>query len=148
MKGTFLLAAGLLLLFGSACASGPKYKDVHTGIPAIGADSGRIFFYRSKSMVGSAVQPKIYLDGEAVGKSKPGGFFFADRPAGDHAVACTTEVERALTFTLEPGETKYVKTVIQMGAFVGHVKPELEDQATAMKTLEGSAYTGDTPLTP
>ena len=142
MRKPFAVLVGTLALSMLACATGPKYRDVESDFPDLTAESGRIFFYRSSSPVGGAVQPKIYLNDEVVGKSQPGGFFFVDRPPGDYRVRCTTEVKRELTFSLTPGEQKYVKTVVQMGAFVGHVLPQLESREQAMKTLEGSSYIG------
>src|ERR1700686_5101650 len=86
-----ILAAGMLL---AACASGPKYSDVKSSIPPLSSDQGRVYFYRSNSMMGSAIQPSIMLNGEKVGDSKPGGFFYVDRPPGNYEVVCGTEVER------------------------------------------------------
>jgi hypothetical protein len=100
-----------LLILGAAisltgCASGIKHKDMVASIPTMQSDVGRIYFYRSASIVGAALQPSIKLDGAPVGDSKPGGFFYVDRAAGDHEVMCTTEVDKKLTFTLEKGEVR------------------------------------------
>ena len=127
----------------SACASGPKMSDV--SLPAAKAGEGRIYFYRENSMMGAAIQPSVYLDGKVVGTSKPGGFFFVDAAPGSKEVATSTEVEKKLTFTLERGQTRYVKTVISMGLLAGRVQPELVDDATGAKELRDMSYIG-TPL--
>jgi Protein of unknown function (DUF2846) len=93
----------IVSLLLSACAtSGPKFTEMGASMPAAATDRGRIYFYRTKAL-GAAVQPDVRLNGEVVGKAVPNGFFYADRPAGNYQVATETEVERKLTFTLEPG---------------------------------------------
>lgn len=146
MKISRILAALAIALGVAACASGPKHTEVASSIPPLKADEGRIYFYRSNSMLGAAVQPSINLNGTVVGDSKPGGFFFVDQKAGSMAVATSTEVEKKLTFTLERGQTRYVRTVIGMGLFVGRVYPELVDDATGASEVKESSYIGK-PLT-
>jgi hypothetical protein len=75
---SILVAATLL----AACASGPKYSDVKSSIPPLSSDKGRIYFYRSNSMGGAAIQPNITLNGEKVGDSQPGGFFYVRSAIG------------------------------------------------------------------
>lgn len=129
----------------TGCASGIKHKDMATSIPAIQSDAGRIYFYRSSSMFGAAIQPSVKLDGTQVGDSKPGGFFFVDSKAGNHEVMCSTEVDKKLTFTLDKGEVKYVKTSIGLGLLVGRVIPELVSQEEAQKELPDLSFTGTLP---
>jgi hypothetical protein len=86
-----------------------------------------------------------WLDGKVVGSSKPGGFFYVDAKPGPHEVACSTEVEQKLTFTLDRGQTRYVRTVISMGILAGRVQPELVDDAAGANELKSMSYIG-TPL--
>jgi hypothetical protein len=64
------------------------------------------------------------------------------RPWGSQEVSTSTEVEKKLTFTLDAGQTRYVRTVIGIGFFVGRVYPELVDDATGQKELEDASYIG------
>ncbi len=89
-KCRYILVACMLALLG-ACASGPKYNEVQSAIPTIPADQGRIYVYRSASMLGGAIQPSVMLNGEKVGDSKPGGFFFVDRAPGNFEVLTSSE---------------------------------------------------------
>jgi hypothetical protein len=132
----------LLALFVSACATGPKFTETQSVMPTIKADQGRIYFYRVSSMLGAAIQPTIQLNGAAVGDSKPGGFFFVDQEAGAKDVSTTTEVEKRLTFTLDAGQTRYVRTSIGLGLVAGRVYPELVDDATAQKEIADTSYIG------
>ena len=131
-----------VVVLAGCAASGPKISEMRASMPQLRPDQGRIFFYRNSSMLGAAMQPNIMLNGRVVGESKPGGFFYVDEAAGPKEVATSTEVERKLTFTLDRGQTRYVRTAIGMGLAVGRVYPELVDHATAEKELQETSYTG------
>lgn len=133
------LAVALLALTG--CATGPGYAQMANTIPPVPADKGRIYFYRP-SMLGAAVQPAVRLDGKEVGTAKSQGFFYVDAEPGSHFVETTTEVSRRLSFTLEKGQTRYVKLSISMGFAVGHVYPQLVDDAVGQKEVADCKYIG------
>jgi Protein of unknown function (DUF2846) len=125
----------------SGCASGPKFAAVAPTLTRVNPDSGRIYFYRT-AVLGAAIQPNVTVNGEVVGTSKPEGFFFVDRPAGNYEVITATEVTRKLSLTLDKGQTRYVRLNISMGFLVGHVYPELVDTATGEKEIQECSYTG------
>lgn len=141
-----LLASVLMATVLVGCASGPKYAEVASAIPTIKADQGRVYFLRSASGFGAAIQPEIRLNDDVVGKSQPGGFFFVDRAAGQYTAAASTETEKTLSFTLDPGEVKYVRSSPAFGLLVGRINLRLEDKDAAQKELQELSYTG-TPLT-
>jgi hypothetical protein len=142
----FLVLFAVILL--SACgASGPKHTEVASAIPNLKATDGRIYFYRSNNYVGGGVRPSIYLNEEIVGDSKPGGFFFVDKAAGSVSVSTSTEVEKKLTFSLEAGQTRYVKTSAGFGLFIARIYPELVDDATGAKEIAETSYTGRSAAT-
>ena len=136
------LTAAIIALLLAACATGPKYAEVKSAIPALAADHGRIYFYRSGNMFGSGIQPVVMLNGEKVGDSVPGGFFFVDRKPGNYEVLLSTEVERKLTFTLVSGQEQYVRMSVTLGVIVYRVFPELVDAATGMSEIKDLSYTG------
>ena len=133
---------GVIVVISGCAATGPKYVDIATAFPAIGEGQGRIYFFRSDSMVGAAVQPAIKLNSLVIGKSEPGGFFFVDRPSGNYTVSTTTEVENSIAFNLEPKETKYIRTSVSMGVLVGHVKPTVEAPNVASAEISLLHYVG------
>ena len=134
-----LFTAVLLVLLLSGCASGPKYAEVVLTIPSLTPSQGRIYFYRP-SAFGAAVQPDINLNGQKVGTAKPHGFYFVDRAPGNYEVTAATETEKKLTFTLEPGQARFVRLKIQMGVFVGRIVPELVDKAEAEGELKELSF--------
>ncbi|ALS63338.1 MULTISPECIES: DUF2846 domain-containing protein [Pandoraea] len=138
-----LLLAGMAASFFLAgCASGPKRAEMASAIPTIKTGEGRVYFYRSSSPFGAAVQPEIRLNDEIVGSSKPGGFFFVDRPAGQYKASASTETEKTLSFSLDSGETKYVRSSVSMGLLIGHVVLELEQPEVGEAALDSMSYTG------
>ena len=138
-----LLALGAFAVLAGCATGGVKHADMKPSIAALKPGEGRIYFYRSRSMVGAAVQPDIKLNGAVVGTSQPGGFFFVDRPAGNYEASSSTEVERTVTFALATGETKYVRTSPSFGVIVGRINFQLVDRAQAEAELSGLSYTGE-----
>lgn len=136
------LTCTVALLAG--CATGPKYAEMAKTIAPLEPGKGRIYFFRSNSMGGAAVQPDIRLNNAVVGTSKPGGFFYVDRPAGNYVGAASTETEKTLSFTLAAGETKYVRTSPSFGLLVGRINLELEDPQKAHTEIETLSFTGGT----
>jgi hypothetical protein len=131
--------ATMLLLLLSGCATGAKYTEVVSTIPALAPSEGRIYFYRP-SALGAALQPDINLNGQKVGTAKPHGFYFVDRVPGNYEVTAATETEKKLTFTLEPGQERFVRLKIQVGIFVGRIVPELVDRAEAQEELKDLSF--------
>lgn len=128
---------------GGCASSGPKFAEIKETLPALDTDKGRIYFYRDASIVGSAVQPEIRLNGEAVGVSQPGGFFFVDRLPGNFEVSTTTEVENKIQFSLTAGQTRYVRTHVSMGILIGRAYPVLIDADQAIGDMANLHYIGD-----
>lgn len=135
------VGAALALLVGCA-ATGPRYTEVAASIPSVPASKGRIYFFRPDTMFGAVVTSDINLNGKVVGKSERGGFFFVDQNPGKCTVATSTEVEKQLTFVLEPGQTKYVRTSVSLGLMAGRINAELVAPDAAKAEIEGLAYTG------
>ncbi|CAG9187663.1 DUF2846 domain-containing protein [Cupriavidus pinatubonensis] len=127
----------------AGCASGVKHSEMASSIPSLKSGEGRVYFMRSASMFGAAIQPDLRLNGQVVGTSKPGGFFFVDRPAGKYVAAASTETEKTLSFVLDAGETKYVRSSPSLGLMVGRVVLELETPDKAKEELGSLSYTGD-----
>ncbi len=134
---TFVLAAVAL----AGCASGPAYEEYESQIQAVGDGDGRIYMYRTSSL-GAAVQPAITVNGDAVGKAVPKGFFYVDLAPGDYTIAASTEAKRSLAVTLDAGEEMYVRLEIKMGAFVGHIKPVLVEAAVGKEEIKKTNFAG------
>jgi hypothetical protein len=132
------LALGFLLM--GCAATGPKLSEAD--LPQLKPDHGRIFFYRSNTVFGAVVQADIVMNGRVVGRSERGGFFYIDDVPGNKEVSVTSEVERRLTFTLEPGQRRYVRTQVVMGTVAARIHPELVDDAIGQREMYGTSYIG------
>jgi hypothetical protein len=132
-----LMAAGSLI----GCASGQKFTEVQPKMVAENPEAGRIFFYRT-SILGAALQPAVLLNDQTVGAAVAQGFFFVDRPPGNYVVTTSTEVERKLSFTLDKGQTRYIRFSVSPGFFVGHVYGELVESSVASEEIKDCKYTG------
>lgn len=62
--------------------------------------------------------------------------------AGSHEAATSTEVSNKLSFVIDQGEVKYVRTKVSMGVMVGHVVPELVGADEAQKEIASLSYNG------
>ncbi len=137
----FAVIGAVIALTGCA-ASGPKFSAMQASTPAVNADQGRVYFYRKDSMFGAALQPAVVMDGAEVGKSQPGGYFYVDAASGSHEASTSTEATNKVSFVLEKGEVKYVRTAPSIGLLVGRVVPELVNADEANKELNDLSYTG------
>ena len=135
-------AISLLLVLVAGCATGPDMKTMANSIPSMPAEQGRIWFFRSASPFGSAIQPSIMLNGKKVGDSVPGGFFFVDTAPGNYVVTTATETDYSVKFALDAAQERFIKTVVSMGVMVGRVAPELVDPEAARAAIQTKSYTG------
>lgn len=141
-----LAALAFAVALAGCAASGPKYSETAASMPSVKREEGRIFFYRSSSFVGAAVQPDIRLNGQVVGTSKPGGFFYVDRPAGNYVASASTETEKTASFNLETGETKYLKMTPSIGILVGRIVISIEPAGKARTELASLSDTGSASM--
>jgi hypothetical protein len=111
--------AAALMLLGllTACAGqagppGPRYADVAAGLPPPAADRARVFFYRDWEPYESLSRPGLYLNGQRVGLSIPGGVFYRDTAPGQYLVSVDTVGtywNQFKTITLSAGDIRYIK---------------------------------------
>ena len=127
------------VLFAIGCASGPKYVEMAQTIPELSSNQGRIYIYRN-SALGAAITPDVKLNGEVIGSSTAKGFYFVDKAPGAYKMMTSTEVDRSLSFILEAAQTRFVRLNVSMGFFVGHVYPELVEDAIGQKEIQNCSY--------
>ena len=136
MKAISTIFAIVLLLFVLAgCATGPAYSKYSATIQPPAPTDCRIWFYRPSKMMGSALQPHVYLNGVIVGKSQPGCYFYVDRPAGDYEVKCSTEWASKAVLHVKAGDEKFVRLTLGPGVVVGHIIPSEVDKARGLKEI-------------
>jgi HSP20 family molecular chaperone IbpA len=134
----FLALAGLALLFAS-CTTGPSYKAVIDSFPPLAADAGRIFIYRD-AIYGPRQTPAVLLNGSQIGLSTAQGFFYVDRPAGDYKVELAGEGGPPASFTLNSGQTLYVRISLHANLTESHQYPEVVDDTVAQREIVHCKY--------
>jgi hypothetical protein len=97
------VAAIVLCLLQGCAATGLKGFEMATALNTVPPGYGRIVFYRSSSVVGAAVKPNIRVDGQVVGESRPGGFFFVDASPDKHMASVSTEATTDLEINVVSG---------------------------------------------
>ncbi len=98
-----------MIVMVAGCA-GVRYEDASAKIPPIPPGQGRIYFYQLHPTHLSTRQQKLRVNDVVVGRNKPGGFFFVDRPAGQYVVTNLYWTGDGVTFQLEAGQTRYVRS--------------------------------------
>jgi len=93
-----------------------------------------LYFYRESRFVGGGLRPSIFVDDIEVAYISSGSYLKVAVNPGDHTIYAD-EKNDALTFPTEAGKTYYFRVAIRMGAFKGHGKVELVDEATGVKEV-------------
>jgi Protein of unknown function (DUF2846) len=132
-KAKFPLFVLCSLMIG--CVSMPNFAENAKRFPPPEQGKERIWFYRQSRFVGSGIQPSVLLNGEKIGKARPGGYFYVDRPAGNYVVTCETEQINECRLFLAPGSTKYVRLTMGVGVWLAAIVPQEVSRTTALKEL-------------
>ena len=135
MKRAAILITGLAVLLLEGCVSMPNFTGYANRLPPPMQGEGRIWFYRESRFVGGGIQPSVLLNGEKIGKARPGGYFYVDRPAGNYVVACETERINECRLVLESGSTKYVRLTMGVGVWIASIVPQEVSRTSALKEL-------------
>jgi hypothetical protein len=103
-----------LLLGVAACAgpSGVPFPEVAATVPTLPPGEGRIYFYRDYEPYESLSRPPLYLNGNEVGVSIPGGVFYRDVMPGTYEIKVLSlglYPNQFKTITVKPGDTFYAK---------------------------------------
>ncbi len=130
LKSAFVIICSSAI---SGCATGKTIQETKETTAPIPEGLGRIVVYRN-GFFGAAVQPKVSIDGTAMGACKPNGAFLSDIAPGDHVVSAKTEVMRETLVHVTTGQSSYVRCSIGMGFFVG--QPQLEVVSPGTGKLE------------
>ena len=127
--------AAVALIAG--CATGPDFKTYSSTLTPPKPGESRVWFYRPSKMMGSLVQPMVFINESPIAKSQPGCFFYADKPPGTYELKCSTEWDDKASLTVVENSTAYVRLSLLPGVFVGHILPKVVPEADALKELEG-----------
>ncbi|MBX2900355.1 MAG: hypothetical protein KF775_11935, partial [Cyclobacteriaceae bacterium] len=80
---------------------------------------GIIYFYRSASIKGAAINYDVYDSSKLVGKITPGQVLIYSAKPGLHTFTARTESKAAAIIDVKPGKLYFVQCGVSMGALVG-----------------------------
>lgn len=140
LKKSILLVALTTIFVG--CASVPT-TDQTLSIqakqftpPAEG--KAGVYIYRNNSSVGGGLKKDIWLDGNCVGESARGIFFYETVEGNkEHTVSTESEFSpNHLTLNTESGKNYFVQQYIKVGVFVGGANLKQVDEQAGKLALE------------
>ncbi len=85
-------------------------------------------------MFGAAIKKDIWIDGDCVGETAPGIFFYEQVKGGEN-YKISTESEfspNALSLAVQPGANYYIEQYMKVGMFVGGANLRLVDADKGM----------------
>ncbi len=107
----------------SPCALAPGRQGGRAARSQSG--QGRIYFYRPRGSLFPAVEPDVIVNGRKVGVSVQGEAFHRDAYPGDYEIFLTSDRERFLILSIEPGKTKFVRTSVAFSLLGARLTPKL-----------------------
>ena len=131
-----LFAAAALGL--SACATGPESGGRPldwANLESPPAEQGRIYFYRPNASLFPVIRPQVIVNGRLVGISRAGEVFYRDAHPGRYEIYLVGEEDRTLDLTLAAGETRYVRTSIDLDLLGPRLAPEAVALAEAQQEI-------------
>jgi hypothetical protein len=113
----------------SLAACSADFEREHPAISAappsdLRADQARLFFYRPNDSLFPAIRPAVIINGRKVGTSVVGEGFYRDARPGRYVIFLASDDDDRLTFTLAPGEVRYVRTSLSMSWLGPRLSPE------------------------
>lgn len=134
---TKLIFSAIALSVLSGCATVPiadkaqSTKLKQFAEPAEGMAG--IYVYRDNSKIGGGLKKDIYINGDCVGETAPGVFFY-QQVSGNQEHTISTESEFStndLTLYTKEGRNYFVQQYIRMGVLVGRAALEEVDERFA-----------------
>jgi hypothetical protein len=107
-----LAVLGLALGLAACGPRPPRYGEVATQVAPVATDRARLFIYRDYEPYESLGRPYLYLNGQRIGISEPGGVLFRDVVPGTYLISVDSVgvyPNQFKTVAMRAGETHYAK---------------------------------------
>ncbi|ERS83842.1 DUF2846 domain-containing protein [Halomonas sp. PBN3] len=141
MKLIKTIAALALLAIMTGCASvnmAPQQESAAAKeFTYPGDGKAGIYVFRKDIPVGVSLKKDIWIDGECVGESARGVFFYKQVEGGqEHEIATESEFSpNTLTLFTEAGNNYFVEQYIKLGVFVGGANLRQHDEEDGMREV-------------
>ena len=114
MSRSLVLLFIVIVLTGCS-ATGPRYSEHKSTIPALSSESSRIFFFRNSRFMSGGSDAEIYINDKKVGECADDAYFFTDTVPGHVKIKTETfgalgshEIEKEL----EGGNEYYFEILV------------------------------------
>lgn len=96
-----------------------------------------VYVFRKNSPAGAALKKDIWINGECLGESARGVFFYRQVEGGrEHEIATESEFSpNVINLTAEAGRNYYIEQYIKMGVFVGGAHLRQHDEASGQREI-------------
>ena len=148
----FSLAAFAQQPSTSSPSSAPQPESATTTAtttqPATQSEKAKVYFYRYKQYVGSALAPSVYCDEAEVARMQNGRYFTVTLAPGKHTFR-SNDKQSGVEVDLKPGQEYFLRVELVAGLMKGHgrlvaVVPEqarFELKAKNLKPLDADRVT-------
>ena len=136
MKTLLLVTGVVATAVLSGCATvptaSPEVETTAKQFSAPAANNAGIYVYRKDTIVGAALKKDVWINGECIGETAPGIFFYHEVAGGqEHKVSTESEFSpNDLMVKTEAGKLYFVEQYIKIGALAGGADVEQADEAT------------------
>jgi Protein of unknown function (DUF2846) len=94
-----------------------------------------VFIYRPKKIVGSALEPSVFVDETELARMDNGRYFAIKVKPGKHIIRMTDD-KKGYALDMGPGQKYFFRIGVEAGMFKGHGKITLDDADRAIKEIQ------------
>lgn len=97
---------------------------------AVSSEDATVYVYRPKKMVGSGLEPSVFVDDVELARMDNGRYFAVKVKPGKHIVRMTDD-KKGYALDMAPGQVYFFRIGIEAGMWKGHGKITLDDAERA-----------------
>ena len=120
---------------------GSNLIAVETAAVSGSSEDATVYIYRPKKMVGSALEPSVFVDEIELARMDNGRYFAIKVKPGKHIIRMTDD-KKGYALDMGPGQTYYFRVGVEAGMWKGHGKITLDDADRAIKEIKKLQFIG------
>ncbi|MGJ7462772.1 DUF2846 domain-containing protein [Halomonas sp. MA07-2] len=136
---TIVALALLVVMTGCASVNMAPNQESTQAKEFVYPEGGKagVYVFRKDSPFGAALKKDIWINGECIGESARGVFFYHQVEGGqEHEVATESEFSpNTMTLFAEAGNNYFIEQYIRMGAFVGGANMRQHEEESGMREV-------------